>query len=107
MNWLFYSIIYCIACILAVAIIRRKNKRLSTSEFGIQEWAVLILVAPLVILLSPIWIPFVLRGHLRTKLKYWIEDKEEKEKRESLKLGSGYVQMKTIFVSPEWEVSEW
>ena len=89
MNWLFYSFVYCVACILAIAIIRRKNKRFSNQEFGIQEWAVLVLVAPLGILLSPIWIPFVLREHFRTKLKYWIEEREEKRKERKLKARIG------------------
>lgn len=76
MFWFLYALIYCIVCVMAVLFIRWCNGKDSTKrKFGLKEWIVLILIAPLAIILSPFWFPYILYQH------YFSEGKEEKKRR--------------------------
>lgn len=91
MKWIFLSVVYCIVCILAVVFIRKRNKNMDPppKTFGLVDWLVLILIAPLGIILSPFWLPFILVPHFKDKLKDRREKKEKERKENELKARIG------------------
>ena len=87
MYWIIGILIYCIACVLAVLYIRRRNKMKDPppKDFDLVNWIVLTFVAPLGIVLSPFWLPFILVPHYRDSKEYKRRKKEMKRWRKVFK----------------------
>lgn len=97
-------LLYCLACVITLIFVRRRNKKKASdsNQFGIINWIVLVFIAPLGIVLSPFWIPFILIPHMRENIiinekgKEWKERAKEwkkwkKERKKRVIIGRGDV----------------
>lgn len=84
MNWIVLLIIYVIVCILAVICIRRRLKNDDFNKEDIINWILLILIAPLAILFSPILITFTIVSNIKRKRQRSKQEKEHKRRQEEL-----------------------
>ena len=84
MNWIVLLIIYVIVCILAVICIRIRNKKKVAYKFDLINWVVLVLIAPLAIVFSPILLPIILIPHYKRKRQLKKLENEHKRRQEEL-----------------------
>ena len=87
MNWIYYIIIYCIVCALLLLFLRlyNRNNEHHSNKFGVKEWILLIFMAPLFIVTSPIWLTYILITHFREKRAYKKREIEKERKENELK----------------------